>query len=259
MPFSNLRTFAILATTTLAALGTSGCDDSTGSSGLTQAPSATIPAAYFTRNRPEETSNLIQVKPTAQVGEEVVFLARVGGRVEPFVEGIAIFTVVDPGLDSCELMGEEDHCPVPWDYCCEDKNALTAGSATIRIVGEDMLPFGHSAQGAGGLAPGRFLTVDGVVADRNDDGLFVVDAKRIWVGGRPDRGDRMKGSRAGEERENVDPHDHDFDGFPDHAAHEHGDGHEHGPGHDHEHGDGHDHDHGDGHEHGPGHDLDHDH
>ena len=215
MPFSNLRTFVILATTTLAALGTSGCDDSTGSSGLTQAPSATIPAAYFTRNRPEQASNLIQVKP--------------------FVDGTAIFTVVDPGLDSCELMGEEDHCPVPWDYCCEDKNALTAGSATIRIVGEDGLPFGHSAQGAGGLAPARFLTVDGVVADRNDDGLFVVDAKRIWVGGRPDRGDRMKGSRAGEERENVDPHDHDFDGIPDHGAHEHGDGHEHGPGHDHDH------------------------
>lgn len=216
MPDS-LRSFLPILVLAVVPFTSVACDRSEPTNTATVTSAAAIPAAYFTRNRPSDVGNLIDVKPTAAVGEDVVFLARVGGRVEPFVSGIAIFQVADPGLDSCELMGEEDHCPVPWDYCCEDMAAITAGSATIRIVDEAGDPLPASAQGAGGLAPARFLIVDGTVAEKNDDGLFVVDARRIWVGGRPDRADRDKGSRAGEEKENIDPHDHNFDGHPDHG------------------------------------------
>ena len=226
---SSIRIIILTVLCTALPLGLTSCGD-TGTEGNAQVvKSATIPTAYFTRNRPESVKNLIDLKPTAAIGDEIVFLARVGGRVDPFVDDIAIFQVTDPGLKSCELMGEEDHCPVPWDYCCEDTAALTTGSATIRIVDESGEPLPARAQGAGGLAPARFLVIDGTVKDKNDQGLFVVDARRIWVGGRPDREDQMKGSRAGEEKANVDPHDHDFDGIPDH-------GHDH---HDHDH----DHDH----------------
>ena len=218
-----------LAITVLAVIPftSTACKESKPASNASTVTSATIPAAYFTKNRPEDVKNLIEVKPTAAIGEDIVFLARVGGRVDPFVDGIAIFQVADPGLESCELMGEEDHCPVPWDYCCEDMAAVTAGSATIRIVGDDGEPLSASAQGAGGLAPARFLVVDGTVTDKNSDGVFVIDARRIWVGGRPDREDAMKGSRSGEERVNVDPHDHDFDGIPDHGHDHHDHDHDH--------------------------------
>ena len=212
-------------------LGSIGCEDRNASSTSTSvAAPAAIPAAFFTSRRPAEVTDLAKVKPTAKKGDAVTFLARVGGRSEPFVNGQAIFTVADPTLLSCELMGEEDHCPVPWDYCCENPNGLRFGSATVRLVGDDDLPLRASAQGAGGLAPARYVVVDGVVADRNDQGLFVVDAKRIWVGGRPVRGQPRAGSMAGEESLNVPAHDHDFDGIPDHD-------------HDHHHGHGHDHDH----------------
>jgi hypothetical protein len=232
------RTTTSILAISIASLGLigSGCDRTdTGGSNTPVAASATIPAAYFTTNRPEEVSDLLAIKEGSKIGEEVTFLARVGGRVEPFVDGVAIFMVADPALESCELMGEEDHCPVPWDYCCEPRESLTAGSATIRIMGDDGRPLPASAQGAGGLAPARFLVVKGVVADRNDQGLFVVDAERIWVGGRPDRDDLRLGSRADEVMANVPAHDHDFDGLPDHdhGDHDHGD-HDHS-GHDHSH------------------------
>ena len=216
----------------LALIG-SGCDQSGPTAPqVTVAASATIPAAFFTKNRPEEAPDLTAVKTASSIGEEVTFLARVGGRVAPFVDGVAIFTVADPSLESCELMGEEDHCPVPWDYCCEPRESLTAGSATIRIMGEDGRPLPASAQGAGGLAPARYLVVKGVVSDRNEDGLFVVDAERIWVGGRPSREDQRMGSRPGEAMANVPAHDHDFDGLPDHD-HDHDHGHDHDHDHDH--------------------------
>ncbi len=202
---------------------------------------ATIPAAYFTKNRPAEVPDLMKVKPTAKVGDSVSFLARIGGRPEPFVDGLAMFTVADPSLLSCEVMGEEDHCPIPWDYCCEEPNAIRAGMATVRLLGESGDPIMANAQGAGGLAPLRFVVVEGTVGDRNDDGLFVVDADRIWVGGRPERGSLRLGSLAGEESVNVVIDDHDHDHGHDH---EHGHDHDHDHDHDHEH---HDHDHdGDG-------------
>ncbi|MAB72007.1 MAG: hypothetical protein CMJ54_05830 [Planctomycetaceae bacterium] len=221
----------ILAACTATGLLFGGCEPS--SSGPPTPVAASIPAAYFTKNRPTEVPDLIKVKPTAKVGDQVSFLARVGGRPEPFVDGIAMFTVADPSLLSCEVMGEEDHCPVPWDYCCEDSNAITMGMATVRFIGEAGDPIAANAKGAGGLAPLRFVVVEGTVGDRNDDGLFVVDADRIWVGGRPERGNLRLGSHAGEENVNIvvahdhdhdhhdhdhehHDHDHDGDGIPDH-------------------------------------------
>ena len=239
---SLIRIGLLTALCTAFPLGLASCGDSVGDGNARVARAAAIPTAYFTRNRPETARNLIEIKPTAAVGDDIVFLARVGGRVDPFVDGVAIFQVTDPSLQSCELMGKEDHCPVPWDYCCEEIAAVTAGSATIRIVDETGEPLPARAQGAGGLAPARFLVVDGTVRDKNDQGLFVVDARRIWVGGRPDREDPMKGSRAGEEKANVDPHDHDFDGIPDHGPDHHHD-HDHSHDHDHDHSHDHDHDH----------------
>ncbi len=68
------------------------------------------------------------------------------------------------------------------------------GTATIRILGADGRPFATSAQGAGGLEPLKFIVVQGTVSDRNDEGLFVVDAERIWVGGKPTYEEPRKGS-----------------------------------------------------------------
>ena len=222
------RTLLLLIIPGLLCCAPLGCSESSSNgTSASIAPSASIPAAFFTSRRPAEVADLANVKPTAKKGDAVTFLARIGGRAEPFVDGQAIFTVADPSLVSCELMGEEDHCPLPWDYCCEEPNAVRIGSATIRLVGDDALPLRASAQGAGGLAPARFVVVDGVVADRNDQGLFVVDAKRVWVGGRPERGKPRLGSNLGEEMVNVPVHDHDFDGIPDHDHHDHDHDHDH--------------------------------
>jgi hypothetical protein len=211
---TNHTTLAVLALTLPLAI--LGCGDTGGGPAPVAVATASVPAASFTKNRPAEAPDLMSVKPTAKIGEAVTFLARVGGRDNPFVDGLAVFTVADPSLESCELMGDEDHCPIPWDYCCEERNALVMGSATIRIVDADGVPYPASAQGASGLAPLRYVVIDGVVSDRNDDGLFVVDASRIWIGGKPQRGNNRLGSQAGEENANVDPHDHDGDGHPDH-------------------------------------------
>ncbi|MCH2138921.1 MAG: hypothetical protein MK074_07730 [Phycisphaerales bacterium] len=144
---------------------------------------ATVPEHFFTADRPADVPDLKAVRDGAAKGDQVTLLARVGGRVRPFTKGQASFVVTDPALLSCELKCE-DGCKLPWDYCCEPSERLKLNVATIRLLENDM-PIRTSAKGAGGLEELKYVVVTGTVFDINDDGLFVVDADTIWVGGKP--------------------------------------------------------------------------
>ena len=181
------------------ALLTSGCGDAKETTAAKPLPdqtesSVTIPARFFSEIRPTTPPNLLEVKETAKAGEDVTFLARVGGRAKPFASGFAMFVVADPSLVSCELKGEVDHCPVPYDYCCEPPEKIKAGLATIQFSDDEGMPYQVSAQGAGGLEGSKFVIIEGTVLERNDDGLFTVEASKVWVGGKPDRQNPLKGS-----------------------------------------------------------------
>jgi len=169
-------------------------DDNSGQSNKvseTVAKTVSIPNTHFTTTRPTDVKDLADVKKDAKAGEEVLFLARVGGKAEPFIATQAIFMAADPKLKSCELLCGT--CSVPQDYCCEDPDALKAGLATIQFVDPEGRPIKATAKGAGGLESLKFIVVDGMVRDRNDEGLFIVDAETIWVGGKPSMEEPLAG------------------------------------------------------------------
>jgi len=186
----------LITTTLLTSALLFGCEAKTTeqSPATAAAPAASIPDSTFMKERPTDVSNLIEAKKNAKVGESVTFLVRIGGRVKPFMTNQAIFVVADPSLKSCELMADDDHCSVPWDYCCEDGDMLRNGMATICIRDGNGRPIKVNAEGAGGLEAAKFVVIEGVVNDLNDEGLFVVDASTIWVGGKPTYKEPMKGS-----------------------------------------------------------------
>lgn len=66
------------------------------------------------------------------------------------VEGKAVLTVFDHSLLSCDEMGEDDHCPTPWDFCCEDGDKITLGSTTVEFREEGRL-VSASLEGLHGL------------------------------------------------------------------------------------------------------------
>ena len=182
------RTNTILST----ALGlfvavAAGCD---GASNSTPTPVAVgtatvIPAASFmSGDMPSNTPGLTDVKAESIVGDKVMFEARVGGRADVFVDGMAIFVAADPRLISCDQR-EGDYCKIPWDYCCENANKMKLGTATIQITDDAGLPYEVSAEGQGGIAPLKTIVVQGVVSEKDENGTFVVDANSIWVGSIP--------------------------------------------------------------------------
>ncbi|MBT4530511.1 MAG: hypothetical protein HOC27_04845 [Phycisphaerae bacterium] len=181
---------------TLTVLALVGCSAEETKQEATNPTAATsLPNSFFTTDRPVNVKDLVEVKKTAKKGDNVTFLARVGGRKNSsFVSSLSMMIVADPSLISCELMGEEEHCATPEDYCCENRDKLNQGLATVRFLDNfgDAYPF--SVDGDHGLKILQYVIVEGTLFDKNEDGLFIVDANQVWVGGKPSYGHDRDGS-----------------------------------------------------------------
>lgn len=176
------RSTATLAITSVTAvLALAACGDASPRNATPAAAAApSLPAGFVTKGAATGT-NVAAAKASAQVGQELVIVGRIGGSVEPFVAGRAVFTIVDPALKSCADMDDPDHCKTPWDYCCEDREAMKRGTATIEITDAAGKPLALAVRGMQGLDPLATIAVTGTVIERNDAGLLVVRAKRIEV------------------------------------------------------------------------------
>jgi hypothetical protein len=178
-----LRSALLVATIVVPVAALGGCGKSESASSSVATPSGTpAPSGLFADRSISEGAVLAgigEVKKSAQAGETVKFVARVGGRAACFVPGSAVFIVADPVLEDCIQKG--DGCPKPWDYCCEPKERIRANTATVRLVDATGAPLAGSAEGLGGLAPLLTIEVLGTVSESGPDGLFVVDATQVFV------------------------------------------------------------------------------
>lgn len=174
--------------------------------------------AYLLASEPAGGKDVVAAREAAKDGDEVTVVGRIGGRENPWINGRAAFTIVDPAARACsDIPG--DGCPTPWDYCCESD--LGEKSATVKVVGTDGKPVATDARELLGVKELQTVVVTGK-AQRDSDGNLTILAEKVFV--RP--GGDKPAAGAG--------HDH---------GHEH-EGHNHEHGHDHEHGDaGHDHEH----------------
>ena len=182
------RTILALSTASVLSLVTCGPSDGAAARKAGPAPRETgtaaiapvrLPEGLIVRAEPAGT-HVAACKTAAKQGDEVTIVGRIGGSRNPFVTDAAVFTIVDPALKPCGENGD-DHCSTPWDYCCEDRDAMKRSMATIEIAGDDGLPLALPLRGLQGLDPLATVAVTGTVTERNDQGLLVVRAKRIAV------------------------------------------------------------------------------
>lgn len=120
-----------------------------------------------------------QAKKTAKVGDKITITGRVGGGAAPFVKDRAVFTIVGEELANCSD-AVEDHCPQPWDYCCESKTDIVRNSATIQVNTTKGKLIKLGMKGKAGLSEASEVTVTGVVA-AVDEKTLVVTAESMYV------------------------------------------------------------------------------
>ena len=128
--------------------------------------------------QPEGAQSVIQVRENANDRDAVVVLGRIGGRKNPWIEGRAAFSIVDPTLKSCrETTG--DSCPTPWDYCCETPQLRTS-TALVKIVDDDGNLVRSDARQLLGLKELETVVVKGQ-AQLDDAGNLTVLADGVFV------------------------------------------------------------------------------
>lgn len=168
----------------LVSIGLLGCDARTESteSATKQANTqskSTLPDGLFVDTELPDPRGVGELKADTDATGDVVVHGRIGGRVEPFVPGVAMFLLADAEMKTCDEL-HEDKCPTPWDYCCEPRDSLKAKIATVQIIGDDGKPLRIELAGEHGLEPSAHVTIAGEVAQR-DGGSLVINARKIHV------------------------------------------------------------------------------
>jgi len=158
--------------------GETGGGAASGSSAA--APATGLPSGLFLASVPEAALEVKAAKAAVKQGERVVMRGRIGGSVDPFVDGRAIFTLMDVALPACSD-NPDDHCTTPWDYCCETRKDIVAHAATVRVSDAEGRPLRVSLKGVSGLRELVEVIVVGTVSERDDAGNFVVDASGLYV------------------------------------------------------------------------------
>ena len=174
---SQFSVVVILASLLLAV----GCtqESSTTTTSTNTTPEASIDGSRFLLNEePAEAATVIEAREESEDGQDVVLVGRIGGSVNPWVEGRAAFSIVDPTLKACsDIPGDE--CKKPWDYCCET-HKLPASTAFVKFVGDDGRPLYADARELLNLKELQTVVVRGK-AKRDEAGNLTVLADGLFV------------------------------------------------------------------------------
>lgn len=117
-----------------------------------------------------------QLKP----GDAAVVFGQIGGVDQPFLDGYAGFVLGDTDIMFCNEMGD-DHCPTPWDACCEDTEKLKASRASVQFVDVEGNILPGSVKNFAGLESLSHVVVAGTVASSSTPENLIIEAKSLYV------------------------------------------------------------------------------
>jgi hypothetical protein len=143
-------------------------------------PKAALPPEFFAAQEPAGAKTVEEVKKSAKAGDTVTIRGKVGGSLEPFVEGRAVFTLMGPGLKPCGHGSPMPDCKTPWDYCCDLPEDIAAHSATIQFVDEKGAPLRALVKGQRDVKELSEIVVVGQVK-QVDKKLLLVNATKMFV------------------------------------------------------------------------------
>lgn len=147
-----------------------GCADSE------VAQTANVDSKYVVTTEPADALPVGDARESAENDEQVTVVGLIGGSVEPFVDGLAAFTIVDPKVPYCAA---DEGCPTPWDYCCT-QDRVKDNIATVKVVDESGNPVADDARQLLGVKELSTVVVQGK-AQRDDEGNLTVAATKVFV------------------------------------------------------------------------------
>ena len=151
-----------------------GCGD-----GTADPPKMAIDAApYLLEEPPSAAQEVSVVHESTGDSKEIVVVGKIGGSLNPWIEGRAAFNIVDRKVKSClDIPG--DDCPTPWDYCCSQAD-LPGATVLVKVVGEDGRLLAADARQLFGVKELQTVIVRGT-ASKDKQGNLVVLASGLYI------------------------------------------------------------------------------
>ncbi len=131
---------------------------------------------------PAGAVEVIAAREAVEDEDEVVIVGRIGGSLDPWVKGVAAFSIVDGSLLACSDETEEGEicsCTTPWDYCCET-DKLPNAMALVKFVDANGKVIAHDAKTNFGVSELDTVVVTGL-AKRDEAGNLTILAKGMFV------------------------------------------------------------------------------
>lgn len=153
-----------------------GCANDDSKEGEANAGSSPTGKSFIANAEPVGTVPVGDARKSAKDGDTISVLGHIGGSSDPFIEGIAAFTIVDPKVKWCP---PEEGCPTPWDYCCT-QNDVKENIATIKFMDEKGEPVSEDARRLLGVKELSLVAVEGT-AKRDDEGNLSVLANKVFI------------------------------------------------------------------------------
>ena len=140
-----------------------------------------LPQSLIAAAAPANAVGVVEARKNVEPGARIVITGYIGGRVDPFVDNRAAFTLADAkALVRCDA-NPDDHCKTPWDACCETHEKLKTSIATVQAVDDGGLVLKQTLKGFGGIKPGSYVTVQGKVAPGATSDALVINAEKIHL------------------------------------------------------------------------------
>ncbi len=134
------------------------------------------PSSYVAAAEPAGAVPVGEARQSVKDDQTVALVGIIGGSSEPFVDGLAAFTIVDPKVEYC---APEEGCPTPWDYCCT-QDQVKENIATVKVVDDSGNPVADDARQLLGVKELSTVVVQGK-AKRDDQGNLTVAATKVFV------------------------------------------------------------------------------
>ncbi|MFP6751723.1 MAG: hypothetical protein VB855_08605 [Pirellulaceae bacterium] len=132
---------------------------------------------YLLTSQPADPLEVKELLGQAKDGDQVMVIGRIGGEKDPWVEGLAMFNLVDSSLVPCnEIPG--DKCPFPWDYCCDPN--VAASRTLVEIVDKKGKTVAEDARRLLSVTELQTIVVKGT-ARKDEDGNVTLIATGIFV------------------------------------------------------------------------------
>lgn len=156
-----------------------GCSRTDPSPETSPAHIRTSPApesAFLLTEKPAGAKGVAEARESTEDEQPITVTGRIGGSEEPFVEGLAAFTIVDPSVPHCSA---DEGCPTPWDYCCQ-QDQMRENKAMVKLVDAEGNPVARDARTVLGVEGLSTVIVQGK-AKRDDAGNLTVLAEKVHV------------------------------------------------------------------------------